>query len=691
MTDFQILAFDLNGTLVGNPDGELLFKQAWDRISQNGQPTLCYFTGWLHQNACEIIRESSLPAPHYLISGAGTCIYDYRKQQTLQVFDEIVEDNWNLETIEHVIHQHPTAQKRAPHYQGAFKSSWHFESADDNGIQEIQNKLDEAEIDAVVEYSDNRVLDIFPRHADKGNALRWLLRHLDIPGHKCLVAGDTGNDAGLFRVPSVSGIVVGNAQPELFASTMEKNVYHAEGVCANGVVEGLVYYGLLDESPATAETGISEEVVEPEIKRLVHGEYLEKLSRDQMLHIQTAYNRALDTLRKNITPIGFSACSLQDNEINGTEENYQSVWARDGAICVEGTLALDAPDIRECQKNTLTTLLDHVSPNGQIPTNVRIHGGRPDYSGVGNICSIDSGLWTVIAFSEYVRTTRDFDFLRAYSTTLDKAMTWLAAQDGNNDALLEIPEAGDWTDLFGRSYNVLYDEVLWYYANFCYGRLLEFQGDFSKAGHYLRQSRTIKATILRKFWPTSASNEPSPLSFTELQASLGDTRYLLAQVTPFDFNWRCDIYGNLLAFLFNVMDFERAKQAFRFMWGVGVNKPYPVTNLYPVVSPGDRDWRNYYTVNLLNLPHHYHNGGVWPFIGAQWVRFINRLGFRDIALHELLRLAELNQRGIHTEWEFNEWAHGETGRPMGKSFQAWSAALFIQACQELHVDEINPD
>jgi glycogen debranching enzyme len=91
-------------------------------------------------------------------------------------------------------------------------------------------------------------------------------------------------------------------------------------------------------------------------------------------------------------------------------------------------------------------------------------------------------------------------------------------------------------------------------------------------------------------------------------------------------------------------------------------------------------------VNLLNLPHHYHNGGVWPFIGAMWVRFIHRLGFHEVACRELLRLAQVNQLGRDHEWEFNEWAHGQTGRPMGKAYQAWSAASFIRACQEVEVD-----
>ena len=274
---------------------------------------------------------------------------------------------------------------------------------------------------------------------------------------------------------------------------------------------------------------------------------------------------------------------------------------------------------------------------------------------------------------------------------LQRAMDWLSAHDSNNDAMLEIPEAGDWTDLFGRSYNVLVDEVLWYRANVAYGRLLELAGEPERAADYLRWSQTIKSVLLDRFWPTTKprGDEGAGTLFTERQLGVGDTRYLLAQVTPFDFDWRCDVYGNVLAVLFNVLDVARARIAFRFMWGVGINDPWPVKNLYPVVHSGDPSWRPYYTVNLLNLPHHYHNGGIWPFIGGQWVRFIQRLGYRGIAFQELVKLARLNQAGIYGEWEFNEWAHGETGRPMGKAYQAWSASEFLLACHELRLGSVS--
>jgi glycogen debranching enzyme len=119
---------------------------------------------------------------------------------------------------------------------------------------------------------------------------------------------------------------------------------------------------------------------------------------------------------------------------------------------------------------------------------------------------------------------------------------------------------------------------------------------------------------------------------------------------------------------------------------VGVNEPWPVKNHYPPVHAGDPEWRDYFTVNLLNLPNHYHNGGIWPFIGGLWVRYIHKLGMKDLARRELVKLARLCAQGVSQEWEFNEWHHGQTGRPMGKAFQAWSAASFLKACHDLHLD-----
>jgi len=116
---------------------------------------------------------------------------------------------------------------------------------------------------------------------------------------------------------------------------------------------------------------------------------------------------------------------------------------------------------------------------------------------------------------------------------------------------------------------------------------------------------------------------------------------------------------------------------------VGVNSPYPVACLYPPVQSGAEDWKDYFIVNFLNLPDHYHNGGIWPFIGGLWVRFLCHIGRKELAHRELGALAEACRRGMYGDWEFNEWLHGRTGRPMGKAHQAWSAASYVKAYKTL--------
>lgn len=85
----------------------------------------------------------------------------------------------------------------------------------------------------------------------------------------------------------------------------------------------------------------------------------------------------------------------------------------------------------------------------------------------------------------------------------------------------------------------------------------------------------------------------------------------------------------------------------------------------------------------MNLPNRYHNGGMWPFVGGLWGRDCHKLGMQDLARRELVKLAQRCVQGQEHDWEFNEWHHAVTGRPMGK---VWSAASFLKACHYLNAD-----
>ena len=81
----------------------------------------------------------------------------------------------------------------------------------------------------------------------------------------------------------------------------------------------------------------------------------------------------------------------------------------------------------------------------------------------------------------------------------------------------------------------------------------------------------------------------------------------------------------------------------------------------------------------LNLPHQYHNGGAWPYIGGLYVAALVQAGQFDAAAKQFEKLIAMTHTGKGTVWGFNEWFHGQSGRPMGYDGQSWSAALYLYA------------
>ncbi|MCB0168566.1 MAG: HAD hydrolase family protein [Anaerolineae bacterium] len=649
----RMLVTDLDDTWIGSSQPSL---EKWQQALGKDKDSiiLVYASGQSLPKQLEAIETYGLSTPDYIISAVGTEIHRLPGEHPLDEWYRHLQAGFERdEIVAFLAERHSYFELQDPEHQSPLKISYFWPDASPEQLDALQSELIESQFPVKFVYSHNVYLDIIPERAGIGYAVKFLVDSLILTPSQVFVCGGSENDVDLFQY-GFRGIVVGNATRAM-KKAVELRAYFSHGHHALGLLEGLKHYKFFEAVKPTKANPARE-----------------------------GMERAVESLRRNLTPLGFSAAGLTDNPLTDEESNYFAVWSRDGIKTGLWSLRLNDPDVTECFKRTLEVLAETQSEAGQIPANVQIKTRKPDYSGTGNIASIDSVLWFVIGSSRYAAYTGDRDFLTRMYPHLGRAMQWLKAHDSNNCGLIEVPESSDWMDLFPRSYNVLYDEVLWYLACQDFTVVCEAMGD--EAQPYRRLVDTIREKIQRQFWPTAQKLSEALESFSETQFTLGNAQYLLDAISPFGYSWRCDVYANLLAALVGLLSERQMEQLFQFLWGVGVNSPYPVKCYYPPVNSGAADWKDYFVTNFLNLPDHYHNGGIWPFIGALWVRFLARTGRTELAHQELNALAEACRLGLYGEWEFNEWLHGQTGRPMGKAHQAWSSAGYIAAYQALYHD-----
>lgn len=397
-----------------------------------------------------------------------------------------------------------------------------------------------------------------------------------------------------------------------------------------------------------------------------------------MSSLPAARERALDVLRTCATAMGFKASALPGG--------YPQVWARDAAITSLGALLTGEKMLIDCVRASLDTLGRHQSELGMVHLNVDTRTGEVTTENAG---AVDANLWFLLAHDAYLEVTGDTAFISDAWPRLERASTWLRYQDMNGCGLLEVPEAGDWADLYSVRYNVLYDNVLYVAALRATARLAEAAGR-DPAGYFGTAddvARKINLLMwLDRPWDGHAFGE----QLEELKA-LRLEWFLLYQNTatqtekPYYLPWTgfrefgdvFDAFGNCLAILTGVADEPKREAILTHAHAVGADDPYPIKAFYPPIFPGDRDWREYFRSRNLNLPFQYHNGGIWPFLGGFYVASLQHAGRSESALQNLELLAGANEAGKAQSWEFNEWLHGLSGRPMGHPLQAWSAAMFL--------------
>lgn len=368
--------------------------------------------------------------------------------------------------------------------------------------------------------------------------------------------------------------------------------------------------------------------------------------------------RAVELLLRNLTPSGMLAATPGPE---ASARGYLAVFGRDAAVCAIGmALAGDATLEREAPTG-LVTLARYQARNGQIPKFVDVNRAEADFWYLG---CIDATLWWLIAVAWLDRHDPGYRLRHTLGANVEKAIVWLECQEHQRFFLLQQNEASDWADIMPRSGFVLYTNALWYLVKQQYGlpRAGETRRNFNQLFHPFsaRTAEYRRARLLTHYVRNRARHRDLYLSFVNF-SFFGDEG---------------DTFGNVLAVLCGLADDAGAHRTLQGLMHAEVDAPYPARAVCDPILEEDTLWRPYMSRHRQNYAWQYHNGGIWPFVGAFFAAALAQTGLRDHAANALSKLAEVNALG---GWAFTEWLHGRTYELCGMRGQSWNAAAFLIA------------
>ncbi len=381
--------------------------------------------------------------------------------------------------------------------------------------------------------------------------------------------------------------------------------------------------------------------------------------------IKQAYKKSIELLIRNSSSSGFLAARPKRTKLN-VLLHYDWIFGRDASICSLGAIASGQKELIKTARRTLITLARQQTKSGQIPNAVNENETKVEYY---YLSSVDATLWWLIAIKYYQKYSRDKKTYKLLEPRVNRALKWLNSQTGGETNLLVQSQAGDWADLMPVHGHALYSNALWYWLQDLYklkGRDMTMAGIRAVFYPFKRQTGSI---FYKK-------NFLYPRLRDFIRKRIKTTDYYLSYVSTYTAGRHCDVYGNILALMLGLPDAKLKKKILNYFLKQKISVPYPVRVLDNPILKSEREWNEVMEHYDKNRPWHYHNAGIWPYVGGFWVIMLYKIGQKKIAKIELGKLALVNKVN---NWQFNEWFNGQTGQSQGMPGQSWNAAMFILA------------
>ncbi len=251
----RILITDIDNTLLGGTrrDLDLLLEAIGTHRETVGFGVA---TGRTLESAVNALKSAGVFPPDIVISAVGSQIHYGPTLHHGRGWEAHIAYRWEREKIAELLKAFAFLKMQDETVQRRYKISYHMSPGKDR-LARIHHHLSQNRCRFNLIYSHEKYLDVLPYRASKGKAIRYLSYKWEIPLHRFLVCGDSGNDEEMLR-GDPRAVVVGNYSPELEKLRHRKNIYFAKRSFAGGILEAIEHYRFFDGSWKRKSHGASE-------------------------------------------------------------------------------------------------------------------------------------------------------------------------------------------------------------------------------------------------------------------------------------------------------------------------------------------------------------------------------------------------------------------------------------------------